>query len=73
MAEIVLKVFIFVSKKDVLHLCTEICLKFILENLKERTAFETYIVRRIVLGWILKVSEREDMDLIYLGQGRGRC
>jgi len=47
---------------------------FILENLKERTTLEMYIVvGRIVLGWILKVSEQEGVDLIYLGQGRSRC
>jgi len=46
---------------------------FILENLKERTTLEKYIVGRIVLGLILKVSEREGVDLIYLGQGRSRC
>jgi hypothetical protein len=73
MTDIVLKVFIFVSKKDVPHLCREICLKFTLNNLNERTTFETYIAGRIVLGWILKVSEQEDVDLIYLGQVRGRC
>jgi hypothetical protein len=50
MAEIVLKVFIFISKKDVLYLCSEIFLKFILDNLKERTTLETYIVGRTVLG-----------------------
>jgi len=73
MAEIVQKVVIFISKKDVLYLCREICLKFILENLKERTTLETYVVGRTVLGWILKVFEQENVDLIYLGQGRGRC
>ena len=73
MAEIVQKVVIFISKKDVLYLCREICLKFILENLKERTTLETYVVGRTVLGWILKVFEQENVGLIYLGQGRGRC
>jgi hypothetical protein len=40
MAEIVLKVCIFISKKHVLHLYSNICMKFILENLKERDCFE---------------------------------
>jgi hypothetical protein len=40
MAEIVLKVCIFMSKKHVLHLYGKICMKFILGNLKEIYYFE---------------------------------